>query len=548
LTYKQLFFLIFFPCLSWADTNLGTLNTVKNGFGHLNECSSRSDKPGCRDSSSHSLTDILDFATTNQCIASQTDFQASGLNVPDCPQGSDQIRGLDNTYPSVGTFALYTGKNNNFIFDLAQNYLAGNQVGKFNLVLPKTNISRLKSADPELLALLNSPQVNIIEVNTTPAVGKWMQDSFQFTSIDGKPALYQLEHFRENGKNMEDRLACELAKKCDIPYYIPPDMVDPNNQERSSLNSGGNLEVLPGGTFYTGIIKTPGYNLNNPNKKPIPFRTQFQEIQKKSLEDAGNKILELDTSFLAVGHVDEIFNIVKTNKPAPCNFAVLMASPNKAFELMDQTAEKMNQDQSESSYLKTLNELFISSAYAGIIIQEPSEKNRCGGKNSYQGLEVRGQKKLLSQKEAEEVYELNCMDGKQIENFVKSDQYQILKRENLEQESPPSISRIMQQNKSALVAELKASTSCQDPVVIEIPVFFRNGLSYTPDLVNGVVESPPNSPSKVYLPKTYFKTFDDYVEQTLAKQGVETNFVHDLGYHMNHGEVHCGSNTARVCK
>ena len=34
----------------------------------------------------------------------------------------------------------------------------------------------------------------------------------------------------------------------------------------------------------------------------------------------------------------------------------------------------------------------------------------------------------------------------------------------------------------------------------------------------------------------------------MSEIGVKTTFVHDMGYHLKQGEVHCGSNSARVCK
>ena len=89
---------------------------------------------------------------------------------------------------------------------------------------------------PDLVKLLNSKRVNIVYVDTMPSVDRWMQDSFQFTTINSKPALYQLEHGREAESELALRLACNLARSCDIPYYIPPHMVDPNNTEKERFH------------------------------------------------------------------------------------------------------------------------------------------------------------------------------------------------------------------------------------------------------------------------------------------------------------------------
>lgn len=525
-----------------ATTNLGTLNTVRNGFATLKECSRESGgQYNCKAGPLDSLKDVLSYTTTNQCLATKADFKEKKLSIPHCPDGNGQLSGLDNTHPTVGTFALYTGSNDNFIHNLASSYLNGSAVGRFNLVLPKSQIDNLKK-NSDLIKILNSPRVNIVEVETMPKVDKWMQDSFQFATVNGKPAIYQLEHFREQGSDFENRLACELAKKCDIPYYIPPDMVDPTNKDLNSLNSGGNLEILPGGTFYTGIIKTDGFDRNLPGGEKVPFRTKFQEIQKKSLETSGNKVLELDTSFLSVGHVDEIINIVKTNKPSPCDYAVLLASPKKAFDLMEESANKITK---KSTFIR-LQDFIFPVAHAQLVPLVLPTENKCT-RNSYYNLSDRGRNQIMNSKEVDTIYNDYCIDGEPIESYVTSNEFQILKRENLLQSEPANIAKIMEENKKALIEELKSSTQCESPQVIEIPVFFRNGLSYTPDLVNGVVETPPGSPSNVYLPRTYFKPFDDYVRGELSKFGVDTNFVHDMGYHLQQGEVHCGTNTARIC-
>ena len=139
----------------------------------------------------------------------------------------------------------------------------------------------------------------------------------------------QLEHSLESksGMQLEERIACLVAKECNIPYFIPPDMVDKDNKEINDLNSGGNLEILPNGTFYMGVRKQ--------EVREGRRITSFQKKQRALLKKNGNRVLELDVSFLVVGHVDEIVNTVKTQGDPPCNYAVLIADPVKAFELME---------------------------------------------------------------------------------------------------------------------------------------------------------------------------------------------------------------------
>lgn len=533
---------LLFSTLTIAN-NLGTINSIRNGFGTVNECTKAQEfKNDCNDESLEDIKELLNFTTTSQCIASMQDYKDSGIEIPTCPKNSDQIKGLDNTHPTGGIFALYTGNNDAFIEDLTKSVLNGTDIAKFNLVLPRSRIKFLKE-NKSLLKLLNQKRVNIINVETMPSVERWMQDSFQFTTIDSKPALLQLDHHSEQGERFENRFACDLAKSCDIPYYIPPDMIDPLNQEASSLNSGGNLEVLPGGTILTGTAQSKGFN-NHARDRDIPFRTKFQEKQKKSFEESGNKVLEIDTSFLSVGHVDEIFNFVKTNNPAPCDYAVMVANPKLAFSIMEETAHKLKL--SKKNQQSFFSKFLFSNVYAAGL-KKLKKHNICKDV-SYNVLKRTGFTGPIPESQIQKIEENFCIDYFGIEDFVSSPDYLIYKRENLTSADPSNIQSIMDKNKELVLQELKDSTGCKNPVVIDIPVFFDDGLSFTPDLVNGVVQTPPNEASNIILPRSYFKPFDDYVKRELRKHGVFVSMTHDMGYHLAQGEVHCGTNSARICK
>jgi len=536
----------------------GTVNSINNGFGTVQECQSSNENSGCNRDLENLLSGILNLTTQNQCIASRQEFNQSGIDIPNCPDPNGGFRGLDHSYPSGGIFGLYTGDNSAFLHGLVTEYLSDNPAGRFNLVLPRTRINSLQN-DQSLISVINNSRVNIIPVETMPSVERWMQDSFEFGTLDGKPAIYQLEHHREVDMQLEERLACLIAKSCDVPYLIPPDMVDPLNTSENSLNSGGNLETLPGGTIYRGTIQTDGFSRWNllPDDR-IPFQTSAQAIQRQALEEAGNRVLDINVSFLRVGHVDEIINVVQTNRPAPCNFAVLLASPEKAFELMEaQARDSRDQSAPESSrgtgYLNNFRSLFINEAHAGAKALASSPANpldRNCQDVSYHALAIEGQRQRISSQRVEQIYNFNCMDDQHITSFVDSEEYALLKMLNLEGFPPEiaSISSVMERNRELLMAELTETTGCQEVPVVDVPVFFQGGLSYAPDLVNGVVHTNANNTSSIIMPRTYFRAFDEYIEQELSELGVGATFVHGMEYHNLHGQVHCGTNTARICR
>lgn len=528
----------------FAETTMGTIRTIENGFATVEECHSDAEipTPHCPSDFDREISELLNFATTNQCIAETQQFESLGMDIPACPDDSTQVRGLDNTHPTGGIFTLYNGENDNFIYDLTTNFLSNNPVGKVNIVIPRARFINLRT-NPQLINVLNNPRVNIVPVNTMPSVDKWMQDSFQFTTINDKPAIYQLAHGREENFDMADRLACQIANECDIPYYIPPDMTRPFNSF-NSLDSGGNLEVLPGGTYITGTIQTGGFGFHNPTGE-VPYRTPFQELQRETLQQNGNRVLELDTSFLRVGHVDEIISTVRTNRPAPCNYAVMIASPRKAFELMEQRASIRREEQ---SYHFNFWDLIIKNAYAGAMSlnedEEASINNRCSGLTQ-QNLAYEGHNQVLSDERVQEIYDLDCIDGRPIEEVVDDQDSSFMA---IQDYNNTDVQGILDRNRELLTEELRATTGCQEPPFIEIPVYFRGGSSELPDLVNGVVQTNENGGSNVILPRTYFAPFDDYVTNELNEYGVTTTFAHDMSYHIMQGEVHCGTNSARICR
>lgn len=517
-----------------AETNLGTINTIISGRASLRECGTGR-SGGCQDSAlPDQLASIIKNASVGSCISSAYDLQKSGVDVPKCPKGEGDLKGLDHTYPAGGIFALYYPRNEQFISDLVKG--SQKSKSKINLVVVKSEISELLK-DSTLINLIDQKRINFIIVDEFPRVGKWMQDSFEFASLAGKPALYQLEHGNEimtpvygsldKFKTLEykDRFACQIANSCNLPYFIPPDLVDPMNIDSHTINSGGNLEVLPGGTFYRGVVMNPAKSQYVPIGAATPYQTPSQQRQKEMLEKSKNRVLDLDISFLKVGHVDEFMSVVKTDRAAPCNFAVMIVDPQLAFDLLEEKSKS-------SSALS----LVIGDAYAASKSPPECQMTSFTAANVFENEDG----PLEYAEEVEAIYNGRCINGMGQDYFVKSQDYEIIKREN------ESIKRVLKENERKVVDELKATTACQSPVIIRVPTFYRDGLSYTPNLVNSLIQTE-SGPSHVLAPRSYIKSFESYLERELQKYGVTISYVKSMNYHLKMGDVHCGTNSARVC-
>ena len=91
------------------------INSIENGLGsNVEKCQGEEKmERECFDPSLSDLREVLSLTTLGSCLAQEKDFSDRGIKIPPCPHPGDEIRGLDNRYPSSGIFAVYTGSNDN---------------------------------------------------------------------------------------------------------------------------------------------------------------------------------------------------------------------------------------------------------------------------------------------------------------------------------------------------------------------------------------------------------------------------------------------------
>lgn len=504
------------------------------------------------------------FSATTTCIASTAALESSGVKVPACNDNDFQM--LDNTHPTGGIFMGYVrGSNVGFIEQLAQASL--NNSVKVNVVV---NINDLNSfnesyeGNPQLKALIDSQNVNIIPVNASSGAVQWMQDSMQFATMDGKAGIVQLEQYEEARTPLENRVACQIAKNCNLPIMQTPysdaknKPLVGNTTDNGNYRAGGNLEVLPGGVILAGGDGESGQ---------VQLDSTQAAFTSELSSRSGQQRVEIDTGFLQVGHVDEIYNTVKIGDkqrkqmglPKECNFLILEASPTKARELLSQYNENRAQlptpNQNEGSQSESDSQSTPGQSKPDVqsIDSFVANVQNCRDLNQDQimnlNLDTNGGGELpasINQK----VIELGCfgLSGLTTEEAVSD---LMLTKENIGfKEGQRSFASIQAKNRIKIVDSVKNATGCNNPPVLEVPILVEGGLSILPDAVNGVVATNGSKKdgSQLISPRTFFDPFDNYLESELQKFGVSNTQVQDLTYHINQGEVHCGSNTALICK
>lgn len=130
----------------------------------------------------------------------------------------------------------------------------------------------------------------------------WLQDFAEIAAAGGETLLFDPGHARGGLERIVPLLADRWgARWLRLPRDAP-----------GSANGAGNIEALPDGRLLLGSNAGPGL-------------TRFLLAHGYR----GHQ-LRIDTAFLAIGHVDELFSHVVTG-PGRCDYALVRASPGLAL-------------------------------------------------------------------------------------------------------------------------------------------------------------------------------------------------------------------------
>ena len=110
------------------------------------------------------------------------------------------------------------------------------------------------------------------------------------------------------------------------------------------------------------------------------------------------------------------------------------------------------------------------------------------------------------------------------------------------------ISRIQKQNVLLITSELKKNSLCKNPTVIAVPTLYHKGSSIFPNQVNSMELTSLSGESHLMAARSFFKPFDEYLENELQKYGIKILWVNDWDYHVQDGDIHCGTNEIRLCR
>ncbi|HEX2958784.1 MAG TPA: protein-arginine deiminase family protein, partial [Chitinispirillaceae bacterium] len=270
----------------------------------------------------------------------------------------------------------------------------------------------------------------------------------------------------------------------------------------SSLDSFGNLECSPPVTVngkeykFGRIVYGEGYGSNKMHKSVTDF-LHAQLIQAP---------FSIDTGWLAVGHVDEIFSFCPM-KNASKKFRVLSASPDVAVNILNDLKSSGDGD----------SKLFQS---------------------------VRDAKYTAGRMEPQSVYKFQTVN------------------EILDDSDFITHQGIVQDLIDAQKEIFKTELGLNDSDFVDLPVLFReydgNGyIAYTAGVVNMLVVTYSGG-ARLCIPKPFGPVvggkcqFEEDIKFKLdptgsSTTGLDYTFIDDfVTYHNGDGEIHCGTNSKRI--
>lgn len=271
---------------------------------------------------------LIIFIILNSAFALECPDRSSA---PLCPDSGTTL--LDETYPVQAYVVSYKTLGNretdkvptDFIETVFESYdlksmpqiiLAGDSETEFKKIKDriKSNLESKKVNESDIEKMLSQ-----ITLSKGPHY-TWQQDYFE-SFIDpntGSPVLREVESYKSHHSSVagQTKKIQSSASLCGVTEG------EPIKPDKKSLNvsgeMGGNMEGLPGGLCLIG---------DNMGK----------DFAKNFCGDDKN-IVQVESSWMQTGHVDEIFKVIPTDikdgRPSQCQFSLMVASPQKGLSIL----------------------------------------------------------------------------------------------------------------------------------------------------------------------------------------------------------------------
>ena len=513
-------------------------------------------------------------------------------NIPLCPKNGITL--LDETYPTqsflISNAAQVESKESvsttqNFINKIIKNYdyenvpqimLAIQTTEEFNEFIEATKkVLIYNKINPNKIKKIMD-QLTHVPISNYP----WQQDWFEsFVDLKtGSPVVRPMQSYMRVERNAGETLT-KSGEKCNIKignqlkddpsFYTGAQ--EKANKSFGSGEMGGNIEGAPGGFCMIG---------DNVGKS-----LALQICKEES------NIIQLQTSWLEVGHVDEIFKIIPTQfndgRPRECEFSLMSASPKKAIELMKNPklgqipfADINNPDSDPSEMRSSRADLNHSGNFLLCQYIEESIKNKPDSKKMLPAVRSVLIKYILpdevrADEDSMQEYIFSIMnDPKKMASFKKSCHQNIDKVTNFELQAvmqtdsdfnnlntaiDQSIQKDRELIKRKILTRLPQCTKWYNE--LEVPNLFYGDYAIEkadgklelsrPGVANSFLPNPTNSVlmnKTIAFPDTGNRLFNNYLSEEMTKRKMKSDFIATWDYaHIGGGNIHCASHSIPHC-
>jgi hypothetical protein len=404
---------------------------------------------------------------------------------------------------------------------------------------------------------------------------QWQQDYMQ-PYVNPKTGTTEIRPVKnygiDRGDNWVDSLPQQITSNpviaaCGIKLGEPINELNNPDKDIVSGSYGGNIEGYPGGLCLLGDDSFLD------NKESTSWQKYAKEIcPTANQNDPTDKVIKVPTSWLRVGHADEIMKVVKDpQNKAPCDYAVVVASPAKAIELLNQKPDEefinfsnKGIDKENLSKMKNWEGFLYICRAINFSKDHVNPNNTDSPRNKVKGTHFF--KKIIDTIINTSYAQAVLLDGPppsycDIGKVKNADVAKIFKDPN----NPLGIyNDLVAQKIKGLIVELKArneAIGCKDTKILELPDLFYSDVdpikkadnTYELPLGTGLslFPNPTNSISvnnSVITPQQFNKSFEKSITDSYKEIHLGVEFVDSFeSAHMKNGNLHCSTNTIHFC-
>jgi|GEM_PF-1890556 len=307
---------------------------------------------------------------------------------------------------------------------------------------------------------------------------------------------------------------------------------------------GGNIEALPGGICAVGMA-----NFTN----IADWSTYVDQFCAK---ESQNRIL-VPTSWLNVGHTDEVLKLIRNHGSgvqAPCDFSLVVASPDKALELLKANSKDLFLD--FAGNIPVANERVKK--YRGLrLLCEAVKQLQPTSAGTQQKIKLHAAtlhpKRSVADQNAETPVPDECLQ------ITNGDVAEVLRTNANFGDYNHLVQLQMNALKTELAAKLGAKfPQCQIDFVDAPDLFFGAPLTRMPTGVGlpptqglSILPNPSNSMTvndTVISPEPGNSSFKTYLKAQYESRKLNAEFVDTFDYaHVFEGNLHCATHTLHVC-